>query len=67
MNVSTNQVADSLEKRTEHGDEYMISEKELFVNKYVFFLPPVKTLTEICWSKSFALAAAPPPQDRNKL
>lgn len=27
------QVADSLEKGTEHEDEYMISEKELLVNK----------------------------------
>jgi hypothetical protein len=41
MNVSTNQVADSLEKGTEHEDEYMISEKELLVNKFVLFLPPV--------------------------
>lgn len=29
------QVADSLEKGTEHEDEYMISEKELLVNRYV--------------------------------
>ena len=29
------QVADSLEKGTEHEDEYMISEKELIVNRYV--------------------------------
>ncbi|EFJ05797.1 hypothetical protein SELMODRAFT_236676 [Selaginella moellendorffii] len=28
-------VADSLEKGTEHDDEYMISEKELLVNKYI--------------------------------
>lgn len=28
-------VADSLEKSTEHEDEYMISEKELLVNKYI--------------------------------
>lgn len=41
MIVSTNQVADSLEKGTEHEDEYMISEKELLVNKFVLFLPPV--------------------------
>ena len=27
------QVADSLEKGTEHEDEYMISEKELLVNR----------------------------------
>lgn len=33
------QVADSLEKGTEHEDEYMISEKELLVNRY---LPPLK-------------------------
>lgn len=34
------QVADSLEKGTEHEDEYMISEKELLVNRYVFpFFP----------------------------
>lgn len=32
------QVADSLEKGTEHEDEYMISEKELLVNKYVHLL-----------------------------
>lgn len=32
------QVADSLEKGTEHEDEYMISEKELIVNKYVLLL-----------------------------
>jgi hypothetical protein len=31
-------VADSLEKGTDHEDEYMISEKELIVNKYVLFL-----------------------------
>ncbi|KAF9607733.1 hypothetical protein IFM89_000080, partial [Coptis chinensis] len=29
-------VADSLEKGTEHEDEYMISEKELLVNHYCF-------------------------------
>ncbi|MBA0657959.1 hypothetical protein Goklo_010211, partial [Gossypium klotzschianum] len=28
-------VADSLEKGTEHEDEYMISEKDLLVNKYI--------------------------------
>nr|XP_007163508.1 hypothetical protein PHAVU_001G239800g [Phaseolus vulgaris]ESW35502.1 hypothetical protein PHAVU_001G239800g [Phaseolus vulgaris] len=28
-------VADSLEKGTEHEDEYMISEKELLVNKFI--------------------------------
>ncbi|KAJ7525399.1 hypothetical protein O6H91_17G048800 [Diphasiastrum complanatum] len=28
-------VADSLEKGTEHEDEYMISEKELLVNRYI--------------------------------
>jgi hypothetical protein len=28
------QVADSLEKGTEHEDEYMISEKELLVNRF---------------------------------
>eukprot|EP00899_Mesostigma_viride_P006639 jgi/Mesvir1/15977/Mv08286-RA.1 len=28
-------VADSLEKSTEHEDEYMINEKELLVNKYI--------------------------------
>lgn len=28
------QVADSLEKGTEHEDEYMISEKELLVNRW---------------------------------
>jgi len=27
-------VADSLEKGTEHEDEYMISEKELLVNRF---------------------------------
>jgi hypothetical protein len=31
------QVADSLEKGTEHEDEYMISEKELLVNRFVNF------------------------------
>lgn len=31
--VPENQVADSLEKGTEHEDEYMISEKELLVNR----------------------------------
>ena len=31
------QVADSLEKGTEHDDEYMISEKELLVNRFVNF------------------------------
>jgi hypothetical protein len=41
MNVSTNQVADSLERSTEHEDEYMIGEKELLVNKFVLFLPSV--------------------------
>ena len=50
-----------------HEDECMINAKELFENKYVFFLPPVKTLTEFFWSKSFPMAAAPPPQDCNKL
>ncbi|KAL9683105.1 hypothetical protein QQ045_014920 [Rhodiola kirilowii] len=29
------QVADSLEKGTEHEDEYMISEKELLVNRFI--------------------------------
>lgn len=29
------QVADSLEKGTEHEDEYMISEKELLVNRWL--------------------------------
>ncbi|KAI8031762.1 Trafficking protein particle complex subunit 5, partial [Camellia lanceoleosa] len=28
-------VADSLEKGTEHEDEYMISEKELLVNRFI--------------------------------
>lgn len=28
-------MADSLEKGTEHEDEYMISEKELLVNRFV--------------------------------
>lgn len=32
------QVADSLEKGTEHEDEYMISEKELLVNRFVELL-----------------------------
>jgi len=31
------QVADSLEKGTEHEDEYMISEKELLVNRSLNF------------------------------
>lgn len=31
--LSSYQVADSLEKGTEHEDEYMISEKELLVNR----------------------------------
>ncbi|OEL28435.1 Trafficking protein particle complex subunit 5 [Dichanthelium oligosanthes] len=29
------EVADSLEKGTEHEDEYMISEKELLVNRFI--------------------------------
>jgi hypothetical protein len=32
-------VADSLEKGTEHEDEYMISEKELLVNRFDNFKP----------------------------
>ncbi|KAF9598081.1 hypothetical protein IFM89_024192 [Coptis chinensis] len=34
--ASAHMVADSLEKGTEHEDEYMISEKELLVNRYCF-------------------------------
>jgi hypothetical protein len=37
------QVADSLEKGTEHEDEYMISEKELLVNRF----------DDLLWSQCF--------------
>ncbi|THF99037.1 hypothetical protein TEA_000653 [Camellia sinensis var. sinensis] len=35
LNFCRVQVADSLEKGTEHEDEYMISEKELLVNRFI--------------------------------
>lgn len=50
MSVDCVQVADSLEKSTEHEDEYMISEKELLVNRYTTILEqvPVDTSTHRC-------------------
>ena len=41
------QVVDSLEKGTNHEDEYMINEKELIINKYGLFL-----LFQVCVSTS---------------
>jgi hypothetical protein len=38
-NICGKKVADSLEKGTENEDEYMISERELLVNRYLRVIP----------------------------
>lgn len=56
-NICGKKVADSLEKGTENEDEYMISERELLVNRYLRVIPHALIyLLTICCRMLIAVA-----------